>query len=632
MRCYIINNLLYLSIINLISVPFMVTAVKPDLPVKDIDSENIIVTNNEVGRVMNIKKYLLWSDTGKKNATFNYEGSFSCSLEDTSEAECGFGNFYTQYWDPLYRDFGNIYAKYQLDKFDVQNEDFAYLAISGDTKQPRKSKEYIDEAPFYGLYDESLTEWYSFSIIENWNLSNKSKFQSFNTTLQNYGDFVIDGVEYTVYGTKLPNPNGEFISVRKEPTVNDVVNVTSHLRVWQRLGMPLYYLNSIYVNVKIVSANNNASGTFDFSNVDIYHVKEWDQRCSASIQNNKYFCCSDGCEVVYSDREGAWGFEDGEWCGCGISPKTTTPTTTISPTETNSITVTEDGDGVFNGMRYTLYSLYNKVATFRDDGSFSCTFQRGQHGECKFGYQFDKSFNKTEPITVDFSIDTPIVFNVKESYIGIHGIGRNFDFYICEDWFTENIPELQYNNYGNFSIDGEDYTIYEKRNLWNTNKTIYSVRNTPRKEGTIDITAHLQQYKNLGFDFDNVEIIFFNVEFFSDSPYTGLYTEINVSKFDLSPKIKEQNTNSNTCSTNITEQGYKCCSSNCETIYTDEDGDWGIENNEWCGCMNKPSNNKNCIFNIISRKYECCPSDCEVVYPDGIGQWGAYDNQWCRCN
>jgi len=27
---------------------------------------------------------------------------------------------------------------------------------------------------------------------------------------------------------------------------------------------------------------------------------------------------------------------------------------------------------------------------------------------------------------------------------------------------------------------------------------------------------------------------------------------------------------------------YKCCSK-CDVIYTDDDGDWGVENNKWCG-------------------------------------------------
>jgi len=43
----------------------------------------------------------------------------------------------------------------------------------------------------------------------------------------------------------------------------------------------------------------------------------------------------------------------------------------------------------------------------------------------------------------------------------------------------------------------------------------------------------------------------------------------------------------NTCSSKITTKGYKCCSDNCEVVYVDSDGNWGFENNQWCGCENK---------------------------------------------
>jgi len=41
-----------------------------------------------------------------------------------------------------------------------------------------------------------------------------------------------------------------------------------------------------------------------------------------------------------------------------------------------------------------------------------------------------------------------------------------------------------------------------------------------------------------------------------------------------------------TCSSDFTLLGYSCCEG-CDVVYTDETGDWGVENNEWCGI---PSN------------------------------------------
>ncbi|OUM62273.1 Non-catalytic module family DOC2, partial [Piromyces sp. E2] len=89
----------------------------------------------------------------------------------------------------------------------------------------------------------------------------------------------------------------------------------------------------------------------------------------------------------------------------------------------------------------------------------------------------------------------------------------------------------------------------------------------------------------------------------------------------------------NTCSTKITEKGYQCCSAECVTTYTDEDGDWAVENGKWCGCGNPldetNTNTSKCSANITKKGYSCCPSDCIVTYMDSDGTWGIHNNQWC---
>jgi Glycosyl hydrolase family 45./Cellulose or protein binding domain. len=78
-------------------------------------------------------------------------------------------------------------------------------------------------------------------------------------------------------------------------------------------------------------------------------------------------------------------------------------------------------------------------------------------------------------------------------------------------------------------------------------------------------------------------------------------------------------------------QGYKCCSnpSNTKVEYTDSSGNWGIENNDWCGIdysYNANSGNNNqCTGNGA---YRCC-NTCDVVYTDEDGKWGYEYNDWC---
>ncbi|ORX78627.1 hypothetical protein BCR32DRAFT_328455 [Anaeromyces robustus] len=70
--------------------------------------------------------------------------------------------------------------------------------------------------------------------------------------------------------------------------------------------------------------------------------------------------------------------------------------------------------------------------------------------------------------------------------------------------------------------------------------------------------------------------------------------------------------------------GYPCCSANNKNVvYTDSDGDWGVENNNWCGM----STGGDCWATALG--YKCCQSTSVVVETDANGKWGIENNEWC---
>jgi len=77
------------------------------------------------------------------------------------------------------------------------------------------------------------------------------------------------------------------------------------------------------------------------------------------------------------------------------------------------------------------------------------------------------------------------------------------------------------------------------------------------------------------------------------------------------------------CSAKIVRQGYSCCSENCITTYSDSDGDWGMENGQWCGCANPP---QNCVG---AQGLPCCTISNEVYFIDNYGSWGIENDEWC---
>jgi len=75
--------------------------------------------------------------------------------------------------------------------------------------------------------------------------------------------------------------------------------------------------------------------------------------------------------------------------------------------------------------------------------------------------------------------------------------------------------------------------------------------------------------------------------------------------------------------------GYKCCQGK-NVIYTDNDGDWGVENGDWCGIVaDTPTSSATSCWSS-SLGYPCCSSaSAEVYYTDGDGKWGVENGDWC---
>jgi len=95
----------------------------------------------------------------------------------------------------------------------------------------------------------------------------------------------------------------------------------------------------------------------------------------------------------------------------------------------------------------------------------------------------------------------------------------------------------------------------------------------------------------------------------------------------VEPKKEEKNDDDKeTCWSEA--DGYPCCKG-CDVVFTDESGSWGVEKNEWCGIPATCTPSKateDCTGK--SDGYPCCKS-CKAVYTDADGPWGFENNEWC---
>ncbi|ORX53034.1 Metallo-dependent phosphatase [Piromyces finnis] len=90
--------------------------------------------------------------------------------------------------------------------------------------------------------------------------------------------------------------------------------------------------------------------------------------------------------------------------------------------------------------------------------------------------------------------------------------------------------------------------------------------------------------------------------------------------------------------TNVPDQcwskplGYDCCvDPYIQIAYSDDDGDWGYENDEWCGIIeSKPTEENPMKCWSIPLGYGCCiDPNIQIAYSDDDGDWGYENDEWC---
>jgi len=148
----------------------------------------------------------------------------------------------------------------------------------------------------------------------------------------------------------------------------------------------------------------------------------------------------------------------------------------------------------------------NNSATFYSDGSFSCAFNNSKDYLCRSGINISPAKTPSEigHIRAEYKVVKQMAQNVGYSYVGVYGwtlesgISGVFEFYIVDNWLSPGRPGDWVGNEkkGDFFIDGGEYTVYKNVN---GNLTQYfSLRKTERSCGTIDVTAHFEQWAKIG--------------------------------------------------------------------------------------------------------------------------------------
>ncbi|OUM63707.1 family 11 glycoside hydrolase, partial [Piromyces sp. E2] len=302
-----------------------------------------------------------------------------------------------------------------------------------------------------------------------------------------------------------------------------------------------------------------------------------------------------------------------------------------------------------DGMKYELwYDGGNNGIYLYNDGSFSCTFTNAKDYYCRKGLSFDstKTHQEIGHIYADFNIEKRKYEEIDFSYIGAHGWSRDplIEFFVVDDWFKYRPGDWVGNKkYGNFTIDGAVYDVYENTRYGPSIegnisfKQYFSIRKESRKCGRIDITAHFEQWEKLGMKLGRINDVKLSVVVGSNiSRAVGevdfVYAKVGVEGNNSDPMVDTPTS----CPSKILDLGYPCCSySNCVGFYSDEYGDWSVENGDWCNCRsrNTSETDSSCPPKILEQGFKCCSNtNCEILFVDDYGEWSIEKQEWCICS
>jgi hypothetical protein len=146
--------------------------------------------------------------------------------------------------------------------------------------------------------------------------------------------------------------------------------------------------------------------------------------------------------------------------------------------------------------------------TYYDNGTFEANWSNNQDYLTRVGFRYGDNGPGVDHNTKHYAVDYRYTKtgSAQYGYIGVYGwtVNPQVEYYIVDDWYSK--PNEQYigEKFGEIEVDGAKYTIHaflrqQETSPWGTMTflQIFSVRQTPRQCGHIDISAHFKKWDEL---------------------------------------------------------------------------------------------------------------------------------------
>ena len=445
--------------------------------------QKVTITSNQTGKIGDIG-YELWDENGHGgSATFYSDGSMDCTITGAKDYLCRAGLSLGS--NKTYKELGgDMIAEFKLVKSGASNVGYSYIGIYG----------WMEGVPGTA---SNLVEYY---VIDN-TLANDMPGSWIGN--ERKGTITVDGGTYTVYrntrtGPAIKNSGNvtfyQYFSVRTSPRDCGTINISEHMRQWEKMGMTMGKLYEAKVLGEAGNVNGEVrGGHMDFPHAKVYISSEVPKSSSSATVNpgsssSKGSSAVSGTIDACKDKMGHEG-----------SSKTTQG-------QNNSSVTGNIGSTPYHYEIW--YQGGNNSMTYYDNGTYKASWSNTGDFLARVGFKYneDKTYEQLGPIDAYFNWSKQGSAG-GYNYIGIYGwtVDPLVEYYIVDDWFNKPGANLLGQRKGEFTVDGDTYEIWQNTRVNKpsikgdqTFPQFFSVRKSSRSCGHIDITAPFKKWESLG--------------------------------------------------------------------------------------------------------------------------------------
>ena len=449
--------------------------------------QKVTISSNQTGKIGDIG-YELWDENGHGgSATFYSDGSMECDITGAKDYLCRAGLSLGS--NKTYKDLGgDMIAEFKLVKSNAQNVGYSYIGIYGWMEGVEGTASKLVE---YYVIDNTLAN----DMPGSW-IGNEKK-----------GTITVDGGTYTVYrntrtGPAIKNSGNvtfyQYFSVRTSPRDCGTINISEHMRQWEKMGMKM----GVLYEAKVLGEAGNVNGEVRGGHMDFPHAKVYVGNAPTSSASNPA-SSSSGATAKSSSSKGSSSTVTIDACKDQMGHEGS------GKQDRGRDGQSATGNVGSSPYHYEIwYQGGNNTMTSYDNGTFTASWSGTNDFLARVGFKYneDKTYEEVGPIDA--------YFNWKKqgsaggyNYIGIYGwtVDPLVEYYIVDDWFNKPGQNLLGQRKGEFTVDGDTYEIWQNTRVQQpsikntqTFPQYFSVRKSGRSCGHIDITAHFKKWESLG--------------------------------------------------------------------------------------------------------------------------------------